>query len=97
MNGLLSPLSTIIFPLRPDVCVYIKPKTKSQKELYTELKEEHIEEINAMFLKNSYECVVSKDKECLENLTKTYNHKSHKKSRDAVVYENGSYTMFNME
>jgi len=97
MNGLLSPKSIVFFPLKPDICIYIRPGIKSQKEEYLDLNEKEVDEINQLVLFNSYECVVAKDREQLENLTKEYNYKNHKKSRDVTISELGDYTMFNME
>lgn len=97
LNGLLSPFSNIIFPLRPDLCISIKPSIKSHVELYDEPDSEKVDMINKLILANSYECVVDKDKEKLESLVKNFDTKSHVKSRDTKITESGSYTLFNME
>lgn len=97
MNGLLSPKSIVFFPLKPDICIYIRPGMKSQREEYMDLNEKEVEDINKLILSNSYECAVANSKEQLEILTKEYDHKNHKKSRDVTISEFGDYTMFNME
>ena len=97
MSGLVSPLATVIFPLRPDVCIYMKPRVKARYEVFTEIESEQIQAINHLVLKNSYECVVSSSKAYLEELTKIYNYKGHRRSRDVIIIENGEYVMFNVE
>jgi hypothetical protein len=97
MNGLLSPRSIIIFPLRPDTCIYISPKLKSKTELYMDLNNNDVKSINELVLNNSYQCVISKDKTQLQDLTKNFNYEKHRKSRDVKVSESGPYTMFNIE
>ncbi len=97
MNGLVSPQATVVFPLRPDLCLFIKPKLKSKVEHYMELDTKAVIDINKLIVAQSYHLVVAKEKTYLENLIRDYDVKSHKSSRDAVVYENGEYVMFNME
>lgn len=97
MNGLLSPQSTVIFPLRPDLCIYIKPGMKSKTEYYMKLDDRQVQNINKLILENSYQCVVAKNKVQLENLTRNFDYKNHRKSRDIVVSEKGDYTMFSIE
>jgi hypothetical protein len=97
MNGLLSPNSIVIFPLRPDVCIFIKPKLKSKTEHYLQLNKKEVKSINKLILENSYQCVVAKEKKHLESVVKGYDHKRHRKSRDAVVREKGYYTIFSIE
>lgn len=97
MNGLLSPMATVIFPLRPDLCIYMKPGLKSKTEHYKQLDEKEIRDINALILSNSYQCAVAKDRGQLEDLTKDFDHAKHRKSRDVAVSESGDYVMFNVE
>ena len=97
MNGLLSPKSTVFFPLRPDVCIFIKPNLKSKTELFFNLSKGQVRDINKLIVSNSYECLVAKDKSHLESLLKDFNPQTHKKSRDVAVSENDDYVMFNME
>jgi Protein of unknown function (DUF4238) len=97
MNGLLSPRSTVIFPLRPDVCIYIKPISKTKTEHFLKLDKNQVRSINKLILTNSYQCSIAKDKIHLENLIKGYDYKNHRKSRDTKVSEIGDYTMFNIE
>lgn len=96
-QGLLSPHVTVFFPLRPDICITIKPKFKSKKELFLKLDKKEVKNINKLILENSYQCLIAKDRKHLENLTKNFDYKNHKKSRDTVVYKNGDYVMFNVE
>jgi hypothetical protein len=96
-TGLLSPLSRIIFPLRPDICVYIKKGTKSRKENYEKLNKKQVKSINKDIVANSYQCIVAKDEKHLRSLLKGFDYKNHRKSRDVVIYKNGEYTMFNIE
>ena len=97
MNGLLSPRSTVIFPLRPDLCISIKPSMKSMTEHFFELNDNQVQGINELILANSYQCIVAREKTQLENLTNSFDYKKHRKSRDVVVSESGDYTMFNIE
>ena len=97
MNGLLSPLATVIFPLRPDICVYIRPGKISKVEHYMRLNRKEVRDINAIILSNSYQCAVAKDQAHLEHLVKGYDHANHRKSRDVAVSESGDYVMFNVE
>ena len=97
MNGLLSPNSTVFFPLRPDRCICVKPAMKSQTEHFMMLDKKQVRDINSLILAHSYECFVAKDKPQLDNLIKGFDHKSHRKSRDITVSEMGDYTMFNAE
>lgn len=96
-QGLLSPNVLIIFPLRPDLCIVIKPTHKSKTENYLKIDRKKVRDINKLILKNSYQCLIAKDKNHLENLTKNFNYKSHRKSRDTKVYQKGDYVMFNVE
>lgn len=97
MNGLLSPNSTVFFPLRPDICICVKPAIKSQTEHFITLDKKQVREINLLTLAHSYECFVAKDKPQLDSLIKGFDHKSHRKSRDITISEIGDYTMFNAE
>ena len=97
MNGLLSPNSTVIFPLRPDVCLYAKVNIKNKNEQFIKLDKSQVKDINKLILLNSYECIVTKDIAQLNNLTKTFDYKNHRKSRDISVSELGDYVMFNVE
>ncbi|MDO8676425.1 MAG: DUF4238 domain-containing protein [Candidatus Azambacteria bacterium] len=97
LNGLLSPHSTVYFPLRPDICLYIKPSMKSKSEYYMKLDKEQVRDINFLILSNSTDCVVAKDKIHLEKLTRNFDYKNHRKSRDISISESGSYTMFTAE
>lgn len=96
-NGLLSPNSIIFFPLKPDLCIAIKPSIKSQTELFVKLYKKRARELNQLILKNSYQCVIAKDQKQLENLTKNFDCEHHRKSRDVSVSEFGNYVMFNVE
>jgi hypothetical protein len=40
---------------------------------------------------------VAKDEAQLKNLTKNFDNKNHRKSRDVSVIEFGDYVMFNLE
>lgn len=97
MNGLLSPKSTVVFPLRPDVCIYAKPAIKNQTEQFVRLDKSQVRAINKLILSNSYECIVAKDEAQLKNLTTSFDHTNHRKSRDVSVSEFGDYVMFNIE
>ncbi len=97
MNGLLSPSSTVFFPLRPDICVFIKPSMKSKTEYYMSLDSNQVRDINSLILSHSYQCLVAREKAQLDDLTKDYNCNQHRKSRDITVSEKGPYTMFNIE
>ena len=96
-QGLLSPNVLIFFPLRPDLCIIIKPVLKSKKENYINIDKKKVREINKLILENSYQCAIAKDKIHLECLTKNYDYKNHRKSRDVAVYKKGDYVMFNLE
>lgn len=96
-NGLLSPNVIDFFPLRPDLCIAIKPNTKSKTEHFIKLDKKEVRELNQLVLKNSYQCIIAKDKKQLENLTRNFDNKKHRKSRDVVVSEFGNYVMFNVE
>lgn len=97
MNGLLSPNSKVIFPLRPDICIYIKPGVESKTEHFIKLDKKQVKEINKLILQNSYQCLVAKSKTHLESLTKHFDHMNHRKSRNITIRENADYTMFNVE
>lgn len=97
LNGLLSPHATIFFPLRPDICLYIKPNMKSKTEHYMKLDKKQVRHINELILSNSYQCAIAKDKTHLEKLTKDFDHENHRKSRDVSITESGPYTMFTAE
>lgn len=97
MNGLLSPKSTIIFPLRPDVCLYARPKIKSKIERFIKLNKSQVKEINKLILENGYDGIVAKDEIHLKSIIKNYDYKNHKKSRNVSVSEFGDYIMFNLE
>lgn len=97
MNGLLSPIATVIFPLRPDLCIYMKPGLKSQTEHYMQLGEKEMRDINMLILSNSYQSAIAKDRAQLEDLTKDFDHTNHRKSRDIAISESGDYVMFNVE
>ncbi|SRR3989338_3159704 len=97
LNGLLSPHATIFFPLRPDICLYIKPNMQSKTEHYMKLDKKQVRDINGLILSNSHQCAVAKDKMHLEKLTKNFDYKNHRKSRDISISESGSYTMFTAE
>jgi len=96
-QGILSPNVTVFFPLRPDICIIIKPKLISKKEHFLELDKRGVREINKLILENSYQCLIAKDRMHIENLTKNFDYKNHKKSRDTKVYQKGDYVMFNVE
>lgn len=96
-QGLLSPNVIVLFPLRPDICIAIKPGTKTHRERFLKLDEKSVREVNQLVLQNSYQCVVAKDKDRLESLTKNYDYKKHRKSHNVVVRETGNYVMFNVE
>lgn len=97
MNGLLSKSSMTIFPLRPDLCMCIRPATRSQTEKYLRLGKREVRSINRMVISNSYQAVVARDKKHLESIVRDYDYKNHKKTRSTVIYEIGDYTMFNIE
>lgn len=96
-QGLLSPNCLIIFPLRPDLCIIIKPALQIKTEDYVNIDRKKVREINKLVLKNGYQCAIAKDKNHLEYLTKNYDYKNHRKSRDVAIYEKGDYVMFNLE
>jgi len=96
-NGLLSPNVIVFFPLRPDLCIAIKPSVKSQTEHFLKLDKKKVKELNQLILKNSYQCLIAKDKKQLENLTHNFDYKNHRKSRDVAISEFGEYVMFNVE
>ena len=97
LNGLMSLHSTVYFPLRPDVCLYIKPSMKSKAEYYMKLDKGQVRDINSLILSNSTQCAVAKDKIHLEKLIKNFDYKNHRKSRDISISESGPYTMFTAE
>lgn len=97
MNGLLSPHVTVFFPLRPDLCISIKPNIESKTERFLKLNKKEVRDINRKTLANSYQCLVAKDREQLENLTTNFDYKNHRRSRDVVVSQAGDYVMFNRE
>lgn len=96
-NGLLSPNVIVFFPLRPNLCIAIKPGIKSKTEHFLKLDKKGIKEINQFILANSYKCFIAKDRKQLENLTKNFDYKNHRKSRDVAVSEFGNHVMFNVE
>lgn len=96
-TGLLSPNVIVFFPLRPDLCIAIKPSVKSQREHFLKLDKKKVKELNQLVLKNSYQCLIAKDKRQLENLTHNFDYRNHRKSREVVVREFGNYVMFNVE
>jgi hypothetical protein len=96
-TGLLSPNVVVFFPLRPDLCIAIKPSIKSQREYFLKLDKKKTKELNQLVLKNSYQFLIAKDKKQLENLTYNFNYKNHRKSRDVAISEFGNYVMFNVE
>lgn len=97
IKGLVSPFSTIIFPLRPDVCIYIKAKLSLKKEKYVKIDKQRVRDINKLILKNSYQCVIAKDEKHLQALVKGFDPIKHKKSRDVAVTKNGPYVMFSFK
>lgn len=97
MNGLLSPQAIVFFPLRPDLCICIKPILKSKTEDFLALSKKEVRDINRGILSNSYQCLVAKDIKQLKNLTRDFDYKNHRKSRDVSVSENDDYVMFNIE
>jgi len=97
MNGLLSPIATVIFPLRPDLCIYMRPGMKSQTEHYMQLDEKEVRDINALILSNSYQCALTKNREQLEDLIKNFDYTKHRQSRDVAISESGDYVMFNVQ
>lgn len=97
LNGLLSPRAIVFFPLRPDLCISIKPSIKSKTEHFLKLNRKQVRDINRMTLAHSYQCLVAKDREQLENLTANFDYTNHRRSRDEVVSQAGDYVMFNME
>jgi len=96
-QGLLSPNVIVFFPLRPDLCIAIKPGIKSQTEYFLKIDKKRVREVNQLVLTNSYQCLVAKDKKQLENLIHNFDYKNHRKSRDVAVSEFGNYVMFNVE
>lgn len=97
MNGLLSPKATVIFPLRPDLCIYIKPAIKSKTEHFLRLNRKQVRDMNSSVLLNSYQCAIAREKAQLEDLVQEFDIENHKKTRDVAVSENGPYTLFNIE
>lgn len=95
--GILSPNAMTFFPLRPDLCVVLAPKIKSQRELFKKADKKSVREINLTTLKNSYRTIVARDMKHLEHITKGYDYKNHRASRDIAVSEFGDYVMFNIE
>lgn len=92
--GIRSPNAMTFFPLRPDVCIALAPKYKSQQEFFKKLDKSGVREINQATLRNSYGCIVAKDKRHTEYLTEKYDYKNHRTSRDTVVREFGDYVLF---
>lgn len=95
--GILSPNAMTFFPLRPDLCVVLSPKFKSQREFFKKADKKSVREINQATLKNSYKAIVAKDKKHLEHITKGYDYKNHRASRDTIVREFDNYVMFNVK
>jgi hypothetical protein len=96
-QGLLSPNVTIFFPLRPDLCIVVKPRFKSYEEGFLHLSKKEVRDINKLVLSNSYYYFIAKDIQQLQHLTKSYDYKNHKQSRNTAIYEKGPYIMFNLE
>lgn len=96
-SGLLSPNVIIFFPLRPDLCITIKPSIKSRTEHFIKLDKKRVKELNQLILKNSHQCLIAKDKKQLEDLTQNFDYKNYRKSRDVAISEFGNYVMFNVE
>jgi len=67
---------------------------KSKAEYYMKLDKKQVRDINSLILSNSAQCVVAKDKIHLEKITKNFDYKNHRKSRDISISEIGPYTMF---
>lgn len=97
MNGLLSPKATVIFPLRPDLCIYIKPAIKSHTEHRMRLSQQQVRAINSFVLLNSYQCAIAKEKAQLEDLVQEFDIEGHRKTRGVTVSKSGPYTFFNIE
>ena len=66
-------------------------------EYYMKLDKGQVRDINSLILSNSTQCAVAKDKIHLENLTKNFDYKNHRKSRVISISESGPYTMFTAE
>lgn len=92
MNGLLSPTSTVIFPLRPDLCIYIRPGVKSKAEQFMELDSRQLLDINRSILSNSYHCAIAKNRLQLEELVQNFDYENHRPLRDITITESGPYT-----
>lgn len=96
-QGILSPNVIIFFPLRPDLCIAIKPSIKSKNEHYLKLDKKEVRDINKLILENSYRLFIAKDRKQLDYITKNYDYENHRQSRDTVMYKNDKYIMFNLE
>jgi hypothetical protein len=70
---------------------------KSKAEYYMKLDKGQVRSINSLILSNSTQCVVARDKIHLEKLTKNFDYKNHRKSRDISISESGPYTLFAAE
>jgi hypothetical protein len=92
--GILSEYAMSFFPLRPDLCIGLIPKYKSQREHFKKLDRKGVREINQGTLENSYQSIIAREKAHLEHLTRKYDHKNHRSSRDTVVREFGDYILF---
>ncbi|MDD4762215.1 MAG: DUF4238 domain-containing protein [Candidatus Pacebacteria bacterium] len=92
--GILSENAMSFFPLRPDLCICLVPKYKSQREYFNKLDRKGVREINQGTLENSYQSVIAKEKAHLEHLTRKYDHKNHRSTRDTIVRELGDYILF---
>lgn len=94
---ILSKDTITLFPIRPDVCIFINPKKKSYIEKYIKFNKKEIKEINENILKNSYNCIITKNEKHLKSLVKNYDYKNHKQSKKVATYETNNYTIFNFE
>ena len=93
-SGLCSDYAVTIFPLSPEVLLYINNSRKSHTEQFCVAPKSIVRCLNKMVVANSYDCVVAKDKVHLASLLKNYRHK---KVKEGKVKEAGDYSFITLE
>lgn len=97
LNGLLSPHALVLFPLRPDILVCVKPSIASHTEYYQRISRDETKRLNALILSHSYECFIARDLPHLRTMTESYDHAAHRRSRDISISKDGPYTMYSAQ
>lgn len=94
-KGLLSQNANIIFPLRPDICLFIN-NNRNQGQFFFKLDKQNVRDINKIIIGNAYSAVVASDKKHLIYLTNNFDYQNHKPSREATVQKIGEYIKFGL-